>query len=193
MKNYVLAGTMLLLAGCTIANPPPPDTAQLPAGGFGLSVNGEVSLIDFDRYDWAAASRTAGQPAEGARAVGGLDYLAGALNTSPRWVFISAITKLQLLQARRDVRHALGIAPDAPSQLIVDRMNDVFNALSGTNGQGQNRRAALTALSDPAFTLGPDATLDRLTHLPFVQMANVATTRAAAEKFGPGSGGGDVR
>ena len=52
--------------------------------------------------------------------VGAMDYIAGELYTSPRWANIPALTQEQLLQGRREVREALGVAPGAPSQAVVD-------------------------------------------------------------------------
>jgi hypothetical protein len=175
------AALALLLAACT-PPPYPPDTARLPPGSFGTNEDQDTAAINFGEYAWADTARLYGRPADGARAVASVDYLAGELTTSPRWDNIGADTKLQMLQARADVRRAAGIAPGAPSQLVVNALVAAYAALAA-----QDTRGALAALSAPVFTLGPQATLQRLGTLPAVQAANVATTKAEEEMFGPGN------
>ena len=139
----------LLAAACPT---PRPDAARLvgPAGMLG----DDVLAIDQAEWAFASAARTRNDPADAARAVAALDYLAGNLSVSPRWVAVSLITKRQMLEARAETRAALGIAPDAPSQFVVDRMMQAADALTVNDVP-----AALAILATPAFTRGPERTL----------------------------------
>ena len=180
----------LLLAACLAACgplPPPTDTAQLPPGVFG-PLDQDIPATQYAQYAFADAARTYGNPAAGAEAVLAMDYIAGELNTSPRWANIAATTQLELLQARKDVRAAVGIAPNARSQLVVDSLMAARNDLAAGN-----QAAAVAALTNPAFPAGGAAAVLALTNLPYVQSANVATAHAAAELYGPDDGGGVLR
>jgi hypothetical protein len=135
---------------------------------------GDTIAILHAQWVWADPSRIRGLPAQGARAVAEIDYLAGELSSNPRWVALSGLAKMKMLQARADVRAALGIAPDARSQAVVDAMLATEAALNAGETQ-----LAVTYLSSPVFTRGPDATLGELGALPYVQSANVATAMVA--------------
>jgi hypothetical protein len=177
----------LLLAAllvCCGPLPPPPDTATLPPGVFGPT-DQDVPAMQYAAYAFADASRTYGNPVAGAQAVLAMDYIAGALTTNPRWASIDANTQQQLLQAREAVREAMGIAPNAPSQTVVNDLNLARNDLATGN-----QAAAAAALTDPAFTKGGPATVEALANLPYIRIANVATTAANEELFGP-QGGSD--
>ena len=174
-----LAGTLAACGAIT----PPPDTARLPPNAFGTYADGDIGAINVSAWAFADPSRTGNDPADAARAVAAVDYLAGELNTSPRWDFMSPLTKMQMLQARVEVRAALGIAPQAPSQDVVDQLLYAGEALTAGSAQG-----AVAALTPPAFTLPPAETLGRLANLPYLQEANVATQHAAAQSV-PTTGG----
>ena len=112
-----------------------------------------------------------------------MDYIAGQLYTSPRWSNIDALTKEQLLQGRREVRAALGVVPGTPSQAVVDRLTTAANALAGGNPA-----FAVAQLGSPVFQEPGEQVLQRLANLPYMQMANVSTTRAGNELFQDGRG-----
>ncbi len=173
------------MAGCGPL-PPPPDTARLPPGVFG-PLDQDVQATQYAQYAFADAARTYGNPVEGAQAVLAMDYVAGQLNTSPRWVGISAATQMELLQARVDTRAAVGIAPNAPSQLVVDSLVAARDDLASGH-----RDAAVSALDNPAFPAGGARTVEVLANLPYVRMANVATQHAAGELYGPEDNGGSL-
>ena len=156
------------------------DTAQLAPGQLGSLINLDVSAVQQAQWAFADPGRTRDRPAEAARATAAMDYIAGQLYTSPRWANISALTKEQLLQGRVQVRQVLGIVPDAPSQVVVNSLSGAFNALAAGN-----EPAAVAALSNPAFAQPGEQTLQRLANLPYIQMANVSTMRAANELFRP--------
>ncbi len=182
MSRHVAA---LLLAGCIAACspvPPPPDTAQLPPGVFGPQ-DQDIPAAQYAQNAFSDAARTYGDPAAGAEAVLALDYLAGEVNTNPRWSSVSVATKAELLQARQDTRAAAGIAPNAPSQLVVNSLLAARNDLTAGNPD-----AAAAALNNPAFPGGGQAAVKALANLPYIQTANVATIHAANEMDSPGEG-----
>jgi len=169
----------LAAAGCAAATPPP-DTASIPLWAMPYWQGDDIAIMHAE-WAWADPSRTHGLPSEGARAVAEIDYLAGELSSNPRWVAMSPFAKMQMLQARGDVRRVLGIAPDAPSQAVVTALIATLAALDAGN-----EAMALASLSAPVFTLGPERTFALLTALPYVQTANLGTTRAAQSATEPG-------
>jgi hypothetical protein len=160
------------LAGCA-AIKPPPDTAAIPPWAA-QAWQGDIVAILHAQWAWADPSRIHGLPAQGALAVAEIDYLAGELSSDPLWVSLSPFAKLRMLQARADVRAVLGIAPDAPSQAVVNAMLAARAALDAGDQQ-----AALGYLGAPIFTLGPSQTLAALGALPYVQTANIGTAMTA--------------
>lgn len=170
-----LLAAAALLTACA-AETPPPDTARAQPGYFGGNGDPDTTAANLAQWAFAMPSRTAGDPADGARAVASVDYLAGELSTSPRWGNISPITKDMMLQARTQTRNAIGVAPGASSQAVVSSLARAGNALAANN-----TGAAIAALSTPTFLQPGAETLQRLGSLPYIQVANVATQRAATE------------
>lgn len=183
MRRTALLVGVALLAGCALETPPP-DTARVAAGAFGGFLDPDVAAINLAQWAWADPARTRNDPIDGAEAVAAVDYLAGELNTSPRWAFMDPLTKVQMLQARAAVRQALGIAPTAPSQEVVNSMLTAAGAY-----EAGNRPAALAALHASIYQAPPEQTLDRLGNLPFVSVANIATQHAGQQEEPPGGGG----
>lgn len=177
MRRLGLVLLCLLPSACT-PPAPPPSTAFMPPDSLGTNADPQLASLNLAQYVFADPGRTYGNPAEAAKAVAALDYMAGELSTSPRWADMSPITKEQMLQARVAVRQALGIRPDAPSQAVVDSMLAASAALAAGNQQ-----AALAALRSPIYTVPPEEELTRLGNMPFVEIANIATQRAAAQEF----------
>ncbi len=178
MKKFIGLGLAALLAGCGGLQPFVPDTARLAPGALGSGFDPDVTAINQAQWAFADAGRTYGRPIEAARAAASLDYLAGAIYTSPRWAYVDPLTKEQLLQGRTQLRSALGVAPGAPSQAVVDGLTTAGNALAAND-----QDAALKALSGPAFAAGPQQTLATLANLPYLQMANVSTSHLGNELF----------
>lgn len=169
----------LLPAACAVT--PPPDTAIPPPNAWGLNADPDVTAINVAAWAFADPARTRGRPIDAARAVAAVDYMGGELSSSPRWDFVNPLTKLQMEQARIEVRQAVGIAQNAPSQVVVDDLLAAANALFRGN-----RAAAEAALPPQVFTLGPAQTLARLANLPYLPTANTATQRAAMQTEPPG-------
>ena len=174
---------VLLVGACANGGPQPfvPDTARLVPGELGQgALDPDVSAVNLAAWAFADPGRTRNNPAEAARACASLDYIAGELYTAPRWANIGGNTKYQLLRGRVEMRRALGIPLNAPSQLVVNGLAGAGNAFAAGNPQ-----AALAALSNPAFP-NPQATLAQLSSLPYMQEANIGSLKAANELFGPG-------
>ncbi len=181
-RSAILFLAGLTVAGC-VGGPPPP--ARLPPDAFGgINLDNDIGAINLAQWAFADAARLRGDPVDAARAAAAVDYLADELDQSPRWVALSPIVKLQMQQARIEVRGALGIVPNAPSQAVTNGLLGAAAWLQAGNGAG-----ALAALATPVFTLGPQATLARLTDLPFLRAANIATQRAALYRNFPGCPG----
>ena len=174
-----------LLTACAVPPNAPVDTARLPnAAPWYL---GDVDTWAINHAEWAFAdpARTLNRPAEAARAVAALDYIAGQMNTSYRWAnSIGPIAKMELLTARADMRAALGIAPNAPSQAVVNAMLAAADALIVGNPH-----AAMAAMTGPAFLRPPQEMLASLGNLPYIRSANLATARANTDLNEDGRGG----
>jgi hypothetical protein len=178
-RPAVATAAALAAFGC--AATPPPDTASIPLWAAPYWPGDEAAIMHAE-WAWADPARTHGIPAEGTRAVAEIDYLAGELSSIRRWGALSPFAKLRMIQARGDVRRALGIAPDAPSGAVVVPLIAALAAMDA--GDMAQVRASLSA---PAFTLGPDRTLALLDALPYVRNANLGTTMAARSAQGPGA------
>jgi hypothetical protein len=179
----IRAGAALLcltIAACAIQ--PPPDTASLPFGAFG-TLDNDMAAANLASSAFASPARVRNDPVDAARAAAAVDYLAGELSSNPRWVTVSPLTKQQMLQARANVRQALGIKPDAPSQLVVNALLRFASAW-----QPGNEAAAMQALGSPVFALPAEQTLRVLNNLPYIRSANVATSDAVNQMLP----GGDV-
>jgi hypothetical protein len=168
-----LCGMLLALLPVWACTPTPlPDSARMPGVAIGgapiISPEGAVQLAS---YALGSPSRTRNNPVEAARAVASVDYLAGDFYANPHWDGMSPLVKQQMLIGRQEARAALGIAPDARSQDVVDGLIAASNAVG-------NPAAVRTALSSPVFTRGPDATLLALNNLPYLPSANWAAQQA---------------
>jgi hypothetical protein len=91
---------------------------------------------------------------------------------------MSASTKMEMVRAQSDTRLVLGIVPDSSPQLVVDAFLR-FTAAA----RAVNPAAITSSLSAPVFTLPPSQTLQILSHLPYIESANVAALQASNEAF----------
>jgi hypothetical protein len=163
--------------------PPPERAARVPPFAFGYLVDPDIGAINLAQWAFANPARTRGDPADAARAVAAVDYLADELNY-PRWDHMSVLTKMEMIQARAEVRQAMGIAPNAPSQLVVNSMIRAASAWTD-----DDHAAALTALNSPIYAQPPNQTAARLANMPYLRMANVATQHAAGQELPTDSSG----
>jgi hypothetical protein len=160
-------------------------TPFLPPGVYGIYEDNDIGAINQSAWAFASPANTRGNPAEAARAVVALEFLSGELTENPRWIGMDAAVKLHMGRARDELRQILGIRPDAPPQVVVNTLL----ALE-LNLQTGNQPAALQVLSSAIFTQSPDRTLQVLSNLPYVQEANLATSRASGQSFPPGDNRG---
>ncbi len=180
MRLVALVGALGVgLGGCALQEPPVSTAVMPDVSGLADPVN----AVQYAAWAFAAPRRTRNDPLSAVKAVAALDFAAGNMNTSAAWAGFNPLVTHELLTARTDVRRRLGIAEGASSQAVVDALTRTLLAL-----QAGDRGAALTALSAPIFTLGPERTFDLLTDLPYIRMANVATSDANAEINAPNCG-----
>ena len=166
-RRRVLALPLAALAACA-------DPAAEQLGGFGDPVRAASLAAPSMLGD---TSRLAGRPSEAALAAVQLEVLTEAFQTDPRWNIEASITVLNATRlGRAEMRQAIGIAPDAPSDLVIGSLREASAALDA--GSGARAEAALTG---PAFPLGGPATLRRLSSLPRLPRVAEAAGAAAAE------------
>ncbi len=154
------------------------DTAQLPPGFYGTLIDNDIGAINEASWALGSPDRTRGDPVEALRAAVAVEYLAGELNTAPRWQAMSPITKMQMLQARGEFRQVLGIKPDVSAQAVVNA--EIWAMWDLERGDGA---AAQQMLSAPIFTRPPQQTMQVLNNLPTVPAARAATAAAELEEF----------
>jgi hypothetical protein len=172
------AAAIAMLAGCSEASYRLPSTAVMPAGA--LNTNGDIDVrsLDIAAYGFGHYDEMKGNPALAASTVAALDYMGGQLNTSPRWVNMPGLFRLQMLESRDTVRGVLGISPSVPSQDVVDTMLALSAAYSSGDQTEVNK-----LLSSPIFSVPPDQAAERLADIPYLPAVNNATTHADAYSF----------
>jgi hypothetical protein len=172
-----LAVLGLCLAGCATL-PATQRTPFLPAGVYGIYEDNAIGAINQSAWAFASPANTRGNPVEAARAVIALEYLSGELRENPRWVGMDSTVKLRMAQARDELRQIVGIRRDAPPQFVVNAMLALnVDLLAG------DQLGATQVLASPVFTGPPERTLQSLSNLPYVQTANLATSRAESQSF----------
>ena len=175
MKTHLLALFMAgALVGCTAA--PLPDTAIMPTTGAGTPIMSDQGAIGLSAYVLGERSRVDGHPADAARALAAIEYLAGALYSNPHWVGFPAQHKQLMLQARLEVRQVLDVSPGASSQAVVDGLLAAATAFSA-----QDESAVERALPASVFGLGPQRTAALLRNLPELRTASAAAQYANAD------------
>lgn len=179
-RSVLIAGFVVasVVAGC--AGPtPPPSTAVMPPAA--LQTNGDVDVraMNIAAYGFSHYRELQRNPALAAETIATLDYLGGQLNSSPRWVTIPALFRMQMLSGRNQVRGILGISEATPSQDVVDTMI----ALAAAYRAGD--QAAVDKLfASPIFSLPPAETEQRLATLPYLPSVNNAAQHVAALALG---------
>ncbi len=175
-RSLGLGGILvLLLSGCTPPGPPLPSVSLPPDAVQGAGDPTRAAIIN-TAYVFGSPGSVAGQPAEAAQAVANYEYLAIELRTGPRWAGFSPLVSTEFAQGLPEVRGAIGIAPQAPPQAVIDALYAAARAL-----RAGDTAAAERILSPPIFPAGGAATLQRLAALPLLPRANNATALAASE------------
>ncbi|HYI85166.1 MAG TPA: hypothetical protein VEX11_18410 [Acetobacteraceae bacterium] len=164
-----------LLSGCAGAGAPIPSAALPPDAVEGAGDPTRAAIIN-TAYAFNAPASLAGRPDEAARAVANYEHLAVEIPTGPRWVGFSPLVGLELQRGLGEVRNAVGIAPGAPPQAVVDALYAAFRALRAGDAETARR-----LLAPPLFPAGGEATLARLAALPPLPRAGFAASLAARE------------
>ncbi len=156
-------------------------TPFLPPGVYGVYEDNDIGAINQSAWAFASPANTKGDPVDAAKAVVALEYLSGELKENPRWITMDSAIPYRMGQARDQLRHILGIRDGTPPQLVVNTLLALSLDL-----EAGNQPAALQVLASPVFTRTPAGTLQILSNLPYVQEANLATSRAEDQSFPPG-------
>lgn len=176
-----LAVAATILTACGSLPASSPREVSLPPGVFGVYEDNDIGAINYAAWAFASPANTRNNPAAAARAIVALEYLPGELTDNPRWVQMDAAIPIRMAQARAQISHILGVAPNAPRQAVVNALLALTWDL-----QTGNQAAAMQVLQSPVFTLPPDHTLGILSNLPYIQEANLSTSRAQDQSFPPG-------
>jgi hypothetical protein len=177
--HHLMLLACLLLAACstTVTYPPAP---VIPVGALGTNQDSDTAAVLLSAYTFGDKGRLTGNPIGVAWAAASVEYLAGALPTSPRWQNIAPYIIDQMIQAGAELNQALGVAPGAPAQAVVDGLLNAASALLANDPA-----AAAAALNPAVFTFGPQQTLNILGNMPFLPITNIATLRLNNEFLGP--------
>lgn len=181
MFAIALCGSVI---GCGLIQPN--NTAEMPNNREGGPEFNEGQAIAYSSYALMTPAYTHGNPARGARTVATEDWLAGQTTLTNSFGSYAPGNEWDWAQLRTEVRAAIGVSPQASSQELVDRMLATYKAL-----KAGDKAAAMTQLSSPIFTLGPDRTLAMLSNLPKFQYVeqSYAELRANEDReYGGGSG-----
>jgi len=163
-----------LLAACTAM--PPAETASLPRDAVNGAGDPTRTAVLTTSSVFAQQSPAAGRPAEAARAIAQMEFLAVDLPQNQSFTMASATLVPQLRTAQREWRSALDIAPQAQPQAVINALYAASRALE--SGQ---RDAAAAALPSSIFRKGGPATLTQLAalpHLPSTASASVTAQQA---------------
>lgn len=161
-----------LLAACGGAVPP---YASLPSDSVAGVGDPTRAAIISTAYAFNTPASIARRPAEAARAAAQVEHLATEIPHGPRWAEFSPSVGRELMAARGELRAALGVAPDAAPQAVVDGLYGASRALAA----GDNP-AAERLLPPPVFGDGR-TTLSRLASLPPLPRTGTATALAERE------------
>ena len=118
----------------------------------------------------------AGKPSEAARTVANYAFLTTELPYGPSWRGFNPNVSTELAFGMREVQSAFGIAPNAPTQAVVDGLYGASRAL-----RAGDTAAAERILSPPAFTLGGATTVQRLSAMPVLPRAAAGANLALQE------------
>ena len=154
---------------------PVPPYAGLPPDAVAGAGDPTRAAIISTAYVFNTPSSIARRPAEAARAAAQVEHLATEIPTGPRWVEFSPLVGRELVAARGELRSALGIAPDASPQAVVDGLYAASRALAAGDDAAAER-----VLPPPAFRDGR-VTLARLASLPPLPRTGTATALTERE------------
>jgi hypothetical protein len=179
MRRFMPCCLVLALAAC---GPLSPGAALPPDAVYGSGDPTRTTILR-NAHVFNAPAELAGRPAEAARALAGMEYLAAEIPVGPRWYEFQPQVTFALQRARVEWREALGISPDALPQPVVDSLFAV--------ARGGGAEALPQALyPQPALTF---ARLGALPPLPRTALAAAETQQelSRVDFMGRTSPGGD--
>jgi hypothetical protein len=147
------------VAACGVI--PADNTARMPLNQFGGPVLNQNQAIGLSSWALKNPATTRGNPELAARAIAAEDWLAGQDMLAGNFGSYQPVNEVPWGELRREVRGAIGVAPGAPSQVVVDRLLAASEALHAGDKAG-----AEAQLQSPVFSLGADGTLAALANLP---------------------------
>jgi len=171
-----------LLAACTAM--PPGETASLPRDAVTGAGDPTRTAVLTTSSVFAQQRPAAGRPADAARAIAQMEFLAVDLPQNQSFTMASGTLAPQLRTARREWRSALDIAPQAQPQAVINALYAASRALES----GQGDTAAAAALPSSIFRKGGAATLTQLAglpHLPSTASASVTAQQAIQATSSP--------
>lgn len=163
----------LILSGCA-EGLTTPETARLPRDSIEGAGDPTRAAVSRAAYAFANQATLNGRPGEAARAIADMEFLAASLPSDPRFQQRDPLLPVRLAQARTEWRQALGIAPDAPAQPLIDRLYAVWRAMRA--GDPEVAAATIPATLIPP---GGQAVLARLGALPPLPQTALAASAAA--------------
>jgi hypothetical protein len=152
---------VLALGACAQMGDSGYNTAKMPLTAEGAPVLSQNDAIALSSWALKDPANTACDPARAARAIAAEDWLAGQSILYGNFDGYAPGGEYSWQQLRGQARAAIGVAPNAPSQELVNRLLAFDTAYKA--GQTDAAKAQLAA---PIFSLGPDQTLAALTSLP---------------------------
>ena len=171
LKSLLPFAAVVAVGACAL--PPPPATASLPPDALVGAGDPLRTAVTNTSFAFSDRSRLAGQPAQAARALAQMEYLAVEMPTNPRLTSVSPTVLGQMVAARQEWRAALGVPAGIEAQPVIDSLYAASRAL----GTGQ-AEAAAAALPVAIFPQGGQATLTRLASLPSLPLTNQAAVGA---------------
>jgi hypothetical protein len=147
-----------LLSGCAALAT---NTATMPLNKDGGPVMNQTEAIALASWALKDPATTRDNPERAARAIAAEDWLAGQTRLTGEFGTYAPVNEVAWWEFRQQARAAIGVSPDAPSQVMVDRLLAAADALKAGKTD-----AAEAQLADPIFTKGPKRTLDALGNLP---------------------------
>jgi hypothetical protein len=174
MRRTMLLG-MLIASAC--APTEPPATMPGPAPGSVTTDPIRRAIQDAGAYFRRPEPN---KPAEAARGIANLEFLATNVPSDPRWQAAPAAALTQLVQARNEGRSALDISPSTSPQSVINGLLAAATALDAND-----RAAVARALPRDVFRAGPEATVQRLARPPMIRSAGAALVSLSAGPSSP--------
>jgi hypothetical protein len=155
MRRRIMLG-LLLLAACGPTQPP-----DFSYGGRGFQPGNVRVNLAYAERNFGDMSRYRGKPAEAAAALAQFEAAVDGMRQPNSGIMFPRTRYEMLRSAIHEARSAVGIPMDVLPSAASQALAAAVGPLTAGNAAGIR-----AALSNPVFTLGPDATLARLTNLP---------------------------